>query len=509
MASYNVTRMSSVILPSTLPEAHASILKLTSVVAQFEWRIRQLEKELYGPSAERVVAPETLSKEQILLTLFPAPAAPPATLEVALPDEPQNQPDRPRRQPATRVLETVTERLEPEEKVCPHCGQTKCEIGCEKSERFEYVPAKIIRHEILRPKLACPCGQGTVSVAPLPPSVVDKGMAGPTLVAGLIYNKFELHLPLDRQRQEFERLGVYFSLQTLCDWVERGAEWLQPLHRHMKSGLLAGSYVQVDETPVRVLDPDVKGRCATGWLWVMSEPGGDVVFEFHPGRGKEHAQQLLGDFQGYLQRDGYGVYGSLAAQKPTLIGVGCWSHARRKFIDAIEERPAEVGPIITELRKLYLIERHARDQTLDAHGRFALRNQMARPILAALQPRLEALQPQCLPQSPTGKAIRYTLNEWTALTRYLEDGRLEIDNNLTENAIRPSAVGKKNWLFIGHPDAGWRSAVIYSILASCRRHGIDALEYLSDMFQRLPSAQHHEIADRVPSRWRATVAARM
>ena len=194
-----------------------------------------------------------------------------------------------------------------------------------------------------------------MSIAPLPPSVVDKGMAGPTLVAGLIYNKFALHLPLDRQRKEFERLGVYFPQQTLCDWVERGAEWLQPLHREMKNNLLAGDYVQVDETPVRVLDPEVKGRCATGWLWVASRPEADVVFEFHPGRGKEYAKKLLGDFAGYMQRDGYGVYGSLTAEKPTLIAVGCWAHARRKFIDAIEERPSEVGPIITELRKLYLI----------------------------------------------------------------------------------------------------------------------------------------------------------
>lgn len=446
---------------------------------------------------------ESLSKEQILLSLFPAPAVPPATSDVVVPDDGADQAQRrQRRQPAVRVLEKVTVRLEPEEKICPHCGQQKCEIGCEKSERFEYVPAKIIRQEIVRPKLACPCGQGKVSIAPLPPSVVDKGLPGPALVANVIYNKFQAHLPLDRQRQEFERLGVYFPLQTLCDWVERGAQWLEPLHRQMKRELLAGDYVQVDETPMRVLDPDVKGRCATGWLWVISTPGGDVVFEFHPGRGKDYAQQLLGDFKGFLQRDGYGVYGALAAERPQLIAVGCWAHARRKFIDAFEERPSVVGPIITELRKLYLIERRARDENLGPPARLALRQELAAPVLAALKPHLEALQPGCLPQSPTGKAVRYALNEWTALTRYLEEGRLEIDNNLTENAIRPSAVGKKNWLFIGHPQAGWRSAVIYSILASCRRHGIDPWEYLKDMFTRLPSAKNHDIAGLVPSRWK-------
>jgi transposase len=498
--------MSSVILPSTLPEAHASILKLTSAVEQFEWRIKQLEKQLYGPSADRVPEPETLSKEQVLFSLFPAPAAPALTANILMEDSDEKSEPRQRRQPAVRVLETVIERIEPQEKICPHCGKEKCEIGCETSERFEYVPAKIVRHEIIRPKLACPCGQGTVSIAPLPPSVVDKGMPGPALVAHVIISKFEDHLPLDRQGKQFERLGVYFPQQTLGDWVERGAQWLQPLVRQMKAELLAGDYLQVDETWTRVMDPEVKGRCATGWLWVASRPGGDVVFEFHPGRGKDYAKALLDGFAGYLQRDGYGVYGSLAAERPELRPVGCWAHARRKFIDAIEERPSEVGPIITELRKLYQIERRARDETLDAQARFELRREMATPILAGLKLRLEAMQPACLPQSPTGKAVRYALNEWPALVRYLEDGRLEIDNNLTENAIRPSAVGKKNWLFIGHPDAGWRSAVIYSIIASCRRHGVDPWEYMKDMFTRLPSAKNHEIPNLVPSRWRATTA---
>jgi transposase len=493
-----MTLVKSTKLPATLPEAHALIQEL-------QWHLEQLKKQLYGPSADKAPAAAILSKEQILFSLFPPPAEPPATADVVVSESGEDKPEqRQRRQPAARALETVTERIEPEEKVCPRCGKDKCEIGCEKTERFEYIPARIIRHEIIRPKLACPCGQGSVSIAPLPPSVVDKGLPGPGLVASVIYNKFAAHQPLDRQRQELQRMGVYFPIQTMCDWVERGALWLQPLHRQMKSELLAGDYLQVDETPVRVLDPDIKGRCATGWLWVVSRPGGDVVFEFHPGRGKECAKELLGDFKGYLQRDGYGVYGSLAAERPQLMGVGCWAHARRKFVEALEERPAEVGLIVTEIRKLYLIEQRARDEALAAEARFKLRHELAAPILAALKPRLEALRPSCLPQSPTGKAIRYVINEWAALTRYLEHGRLEIDNNLTENAIRPSAVGKKNWLFIGHPEAGWRSAVIYSILASCRRHGIDPFEYLTDMFKRLPTAKNHEIPGLIPSRWRQT-----
>jgi transposase len=469
-------------------------------VQQLRWRVSQLEKELYGPSSERQ-ADERLSKEQILLSLFPAPAEPAATQEVLLPAEEKSEP-RPRRQPAAKVLETVTERIEPLEKVCAHCGKTKCEIGCEKSERFEYVPARVIRHEIVRPKLACPCGESGVSIAPLPPQVVEQGQAGASLVAQVILSKYADHLPLYRQQQQFERLGLNFPRQTLCDWVEKGAEWLQAIVREMKRELLAGDYLQVDETPVRVLDPEVKGRCAMGYLWVAGVPGGDVIFEFHPGRGKEYAEQLIGDFQGHLQRDGYGVYSSLAAGDAGLIGVGCWAHARRKFVEALEERPKEAGVIVTELRKLYLIERHARDEGLGPEQRLRLRTEMSAPILTALKPQLQAWLPGSLPQSPLGKAIKYTLNEWTPLTRYLENGWLEIDNNLTENAIRPSAVGKKNWLFIGHPEAGWRSAVIYSVIVSCRRRGIEPWEYLRDVLQRLPAMKQADVPTLLPRRWK-------
>lgn len=480
-------------LPTTLPDAHA-------LIQQLFWRVRQLEKELFGPSSERQT-PESLSKEQILLSLF-ATTEPAATQEVLLLPAAEPTPRRERRQPAAKVLETVTERIEPAEKVCPHCGKEKCEIGCEKSERFEYIPAKIVRHEILRPKLACPCGEGGVSIAPMPPSVVPQGQPGPGLVAHVMLSKYDDHLPLYRQQQQFARLGVNFPRQTLCDWIAKGAEWLQPIAREMKRELLAGDYLQVDETPVRVLDPEVKGKCALGYLWVAGRPGSDVIFEFHPGRGKVFAQELVGDFQGKLQRDGYGVYGALAAGRPGLIGVGCWSHARRKFVDALDEQPGPAEEVVSEIRKLYLVERHARDACLAPAERLALRKKISAPLLTALQPQLVTLQEASLPQSPLGKAARYALGEWEPLTRYLEDGRLEIDNNLTENAIRPSAVGKKNWLFIGHPEAGWRSATIYSVIVSCRRRGIDPWEYLRDVLTRLPSMKQSELTTVLPRNWK-------
>lgn len=495
---------------TTLPEitsveqARGVVTSLFDEVQQLRWRVAQLEKQLYGPSSERRQE-QNLSKEQVLLSLFPAPAQPPAVQQVLVSLKEQPEQPRVRRQPVAKVLETVTERLEPEEKLCPHCGKAKCEIGCERSERFEYVPAKVVRHEIVRPKLACPCGQGGVSIAALPPQVIEQGQAGASLVAHVLLSKYDDHLPLYRQQEQFLRLGVNFARQTLCDWVQKGAEWLQAIVREMNRELLAGDYLQVDETPVRVMDPEVKGKCATGWLWVKAVPGGDVVFEFHEGRGQEYARQLVGSFKGYLQRDGYSAYGALARADGDLIPVGCWAHARRKFVEAAELESDEALGLVNEIRKLYLIERHARDECLNPEQRWKVRQELAKPILAALQPSLEVTREKHLPQSPLGKASRYALGEWQPLTRYLEDGRLEIDNNLTENAIRPSAVGKKNWLFIGHPEAGWRSAVIYSVLVSCRRRRIDPWQYLSDVLQRLPAMKQSEISAILPARWKPSV----
>jgi len=485
---------------SSLEQARGLITSLQEQLQQALWRVNQLEKELYGASSEQH-QDKNFSKEQILLSLFPAPSVPAATQTVLLPSS-STETQRVRRQPAARVLETVTERLEPEEKLCPKCGKDKCEIGCEKSERFEYVPSRIVRHEIVRPKLACPCGQSAVSIAPLPPSVVPQGQPGASLVAHVLLSKFVDHLPLYRQREQFARLGVNFPKSTLGDWVEKGAAWLQPVVRQMKLQLLSGDYLQVDETPVRVQDPEVEGKCATGWLWVASTPGGDVIFEFRQGRGKEFAQELIGNFKGYLQRDGYGAYGALARGNRALVPVGCWAHARRKFIEAVEYQTNEAGELVNEVRKLYLVEGRARDEDLGAEARLAVRQQLSLPILMALRPRLEILREKMLPQSPLRKAIDYCLTEWPALIRYVEDGRLEIDNNLTENAIRPSAVGKKNWLFIGHPDAGWRSAVIYSIVVSCQRRGLDPWEYLRDVLGRLPAMKQSELATVLPANWK-------
>jgi hypothetical protein len=261
--------------------------------------------------------------------------------------------------------------------------------------------------------------------------------------------------------------------------------------------MLAGGYLQVDETPVRVLDPDVEGKAARGYLWFYAAPRGDVILDFDRSRALKVVQQRLKDFTGTIQTDAYEVYQSLERKESRIDRIGCLAHSRRRFYAALQQNLPDAVWFISQIRLLYQIEDEARD--LAAADRQVFRQQRAPMIWEALKAKALELQPKFLPKSTIGSAIRYFLDEYDALTGYLRDGRFEIDNNLIENSIRPSAVGKKRWLFIGHPDAGWRSAVIYSMIVSCRRRAINPQDYLTDVLRRLPSANTGDIQDLMPS----------
>jgi hypothetical protein len=284
-------------------------------------------------------------------------------------------------------------------------------------------------------------------------------------------------------------------------WVADVADWLAPIYREMKTGLRAGTYLQADETPIRYLDPDVKGKSQQGWLWVYSHPQGDVVFEWNVSRSREGPRDFLKEFMGKLQTDGYGVYESLARERGgELILIACWAHARRGFHEALGEGRAAAW-IVGQIGQLYAVEKVLREHRAGPGLRAAGRAWQSRPVLLRLRRALELIRRRVLPKSLLGQAIDYTLSRWEALNRYVDDGRLEIDNNLCENAIRPPAIGKKNFLFIGHPEAGQRSAVIYSVLGSCRRLGINPAVYLQDVFERLPKAKTSEIKSLTPAAW--------
>ena len=401
-----------------------------------------------------------------------------------------------RRVLAEDKLETQEIVIEPEEVQAQPEGWKK--ISEERTTQLDWVAPKIIKRVIIRPRYV---KAERFALAALPPQPIEQGMAGPGLLAQIAVNKYEYHQPLYRQEKYFrQQFGVKLSRKTMGHWVEQVAQLLAPVYRAIKEDLLLGSYLQADETPIRYLDPDVKGKSQQGYLWTYSRPGGDVLFEWRTSRSREGPEEFLKAFRGKLQTDGYAVYESLARKRTDLILVGCWAHTRRGFHEALDESKLAAW-FVRQIGLLYAVEKKLRQQKAGPALRQAMRAWQSRPVLNRLHRAMELVRRRTLPQGLLGQAIDYALVRWESLTRYVADGALEIDNNLIENAIRPSALGKKNWLFIGHPTAGERSAILYTLLGSCRRHQINPFDYLKDLFTRLPAAKITQIKAFTPAAW--------
>jgi transposase len=393
-------------------------------------------------------------------------------------------------------LETQEVVIEPAEVQAQPEGWRK--LSEERTTQLDWVAPKIIKRVIVRPRYV---KAERFALAPLPPQPIPQGMVGPGLLAHILISKYEDHLPLFRQAKMFARqYGVALNRKTMGSWVEQIAALLQPVYRVIREDLVAGAYLQADETPIRYLDPDVKGKSQQGYLWVYSRPGGEVLFEWRISRGRAGPEEFLQHFNGKLQTDGYAAYESLAKARAGLTLVGCWAHARRGFHEALNETKLAAW-FIRQIGLLYRVERELRRHQAGPALRQAVRASQSQPVLDRLRRAMARVRERTLPAGLLGQAIDYALKRWPALTEYVADGHLEVDNNLIENAIRPSALGKKNWLFIGHPAAGERSAIIYTLLAGCRRHGLNPFDYLQDLFTRLPAAKITEIRQFTPLAW--------
>ena len=470
--------------------------------SQLRELVAQLRRELFGSKADKLTKEQEEQMKALDQDLQAQVQRPVPVSDQVL--EHEARADRRRRQhrhPLPDHLETETVTIEPDEKVCPCCGKPLEKIGEEVSEEIDLIPAKLIRRRTVRPKYACRCGEAGVKIAPLPPRLIPQSRLGVGLATHILLSRFDDHLSFYRLEQQFrERHRITIPRQQMVQWVEQIAFWFRPIYDAMWRQMLASGYFQVDETPVRVLDPDVEGKTAQGYLWFYAVPRGDVILDFDRSRALKVVQQRLQDFTGTIQTDAYEVYQSLERKEARIQRIGCLAHSRRRFYAALQQNLPEAVWFISQIRLLYQIEDEAREFT--PAGRHCLRQQKAPEIWQALKEKAQELQPKFLPKSTLGSAIRYFLDEYDALTGYLRDGRYEIDNNLIENSIRPSAVGKRRWLFIGHPDAGWRSAVIYSIIVSCRRRGINPQDYATDVLQRLPTAKTSDIQNLLPANWK-------
>jgi transposase len=379
-------------------------------------------------------------------------------------------------------------------------------IGEERTFEVDIVAPKLVKREFVRFKYRHRLDRSRPPlIGPAPVRPVDGGYASAGLLAWIALSKYVDHQPLYRLEKMSQRWGATLSRQTMADWIGITANRLEPIYRQMLTRLLQGNYLQADETPVRCNDPDEKnGGTTQGWLWVISRPGDDVIFDWRLSRRHGELTSLVHGFKGILQSDAYGAYGSFAAAHPEVLNVGCWAHARRKFFEAEAESPKAVAVVLRVIGRLYRYERTWDQQNVTVDQRLLLRQQHLTRPLHWLRKIALGLRERVLPKSDLGKACTYLLAQWAPLTAHLRHGQTRLDNNLIENAIRPSAIGKKNWLFIGHPDAGQRSAIIYSIVVSCQRHGVDPLAYIKDVLTRLTAmTNQHDLDLLTPARWTA------
>ena len=380
-----------------------------------------------------------------------------------------------------------------EHRHCPHDGKPLVEIGEVSSEQLDIVPAKIqvIRH--VRKQYACDCGQ-CIQTAPLPAQPIPKSLASPGLLAHITVSKYADALPLYRQETILQRIGVDIPRATLANWMIKVGILIQPLVNLLRDRLLEYDIIQMDETTVQVLKEPGKSAQSKSYLWLQRGGPPDqpiVLFDYDPGRGAGVPMRLLGGFEGYLQTDGYDGYNQVVRNNQ-LIHVGCMAHARRKFSEAVKsqgknKKAGKAQHALALIQKLYRVEKQAK--LLSPEERFVYRQDHAKPILDKLRRWVDDSLPQVPPGSAAGKAMSYLNNEWDKLIRYLDDGRLTIDNNLAENAIRPFVIGRKNWLFSASVAGVKSSANLYSLIETAKANGLEPYAYLRYIYTQLPSAQ--------------------
>ena len=470
--------------------------------ALLEEQIRLYRAMLYGRKSEKNSEAE---KNQLGLFNEAEETASVASLEekpeeITVPSHTRQKSGR-RPLPDDLPREEVIHDLKEEEKLCP-CGSSLSRIGEEVSEKLDIVPARVRVIKHIRYKYACKGCEGVesiggaVKIAALPPQMIPQGIATEGLLAFILISKFADALPFYRQEKIFERLGVEIGRATMANWTIHVGQRCKPLIELLWREILSGPVINMDETPVQVLNEPGRANTSKSYMWVFR--GGEikqpaVLFRYDPSRSGKFLLKELEDYSGYIQTDGYQGYDVLG-NRSGIIHMGCWAHVRRKFVDVVkgrvknEKKKGHADTALEYIQQLYAIEKSADLQELSLSDRYQLRQEKAKPLLKQIQELLEELAPKTPPQGLLGKAVEYALNQWKRLERYTEDGRLRPDNNLAENAIRPFVVGRKNWLFSASPRGAEASAAIYSLIETAKANNLEPYRYLRHLFERLPAA---------------------
>jgi transposase len=374
-------------------------------------------------------------------------------------------------------------------------------IGEEITEELEYEPGKLFVNRYVRPKYVMADNKGII-IAPVIDRPLPKAIVGPGLLAQIIIDKYVDHLPLYRQLERFKREGINIPYSTIGDWVKNGCTLIDPLYESLKKLIVQSNYLHADESPIKVLDKDKKGTTHRGYYWVYHNSiDGLVWFDYQEGRGREGPVEVLKDFKGYLQTDGYTVYDFFKEDKDITV-LHCMAHARRMFFEAKDNDKAVAEYALEQIGLLYNIERKAKEQQLDPEQILQLRQTEAVPMLESLGRWMKETYLKVLPKSAIGKALGYSISRWRELMLYASDGKLNIDNNPVENSIRPLAIGRKNYLFAGSHEAAKRSAILYSLMGTCKLHGINPFIWLRDVLQRIATYPINKIEDLLPHNWK-------
>jgi transposase len=489
-------------LDTTRSELQYARLKIQ--VLEEHLRLRRIAK--YGPGSER------LSDLQLqLLEEEPGVSREEVAAESqreALPSAREEKKRQRRPHPGRQTLPGDLPRVEeviactPEQCVCGNCGKETVVIGYEVSEVLNVKPAEYFVEVNKREKRACKqCEEQGVEAAPLPARIIDKSLVSDQIIIDTIVSKYADHSPLYRQSAILLRdAGVDISRATMCGWVMRVGEMLQPVVGAMRKELLAGSYIQADETPVDVQTHDKRGKNHQAYLWQYGTPGRGTVFDFRMSRGRKGPAEFLGNFEGILQTDDYVAY-ERGIGGPKMVHACCWSHARRHFVDAVKLNRQDAASVRTVqlIDELFAVDREAREAQMDHAARHRLRQAKAPPLLDQIREHILATSKTVLPKSVAGKACSYTLALWKKLRCFLDHPQLELSNNLVENSMRPVATGRKNWIHIGSPEAGPRVAAILSVVESCRRLKIPVRDYLAKILPGLADTPIQRVATLTPA----------
>lgn len=405
-----------------------------------------------------------------------------------------------RRLPSHLKRERVVHDLSEADKHCGDCHQELRHIGEEVSERYEYIAAQLLVVEDACQKYACSC---TVKTATKPPRPIEKSTAGASLLAHVIVSKVADHLPVHRQAKMLRRFGVEIADQTMCGWMRQSAELLAPLYQQLKHFVLASKVVGTDDTPVKVLDRMLPHtRRGRFWPYVGDRGHPAVVYDYTPTRERAGPEQFLKPYRGYLQADAYAAYDSFFIDPARgLVEVGCWAHARRHAYNARENEPTRMGAVLAYVAQLYALEKRARRCGVHGEALRLLREQTSRPVLEQLHTYLLKINDELLPKSEAGQAVAYMLKNWAALTRYLDDGDLSIDNNHTERSLRGVAVGRNNWTFLGSDRGGRTMAVLRSFVSSCELVKVDPFDWFRDVLSRIATHSIQQLDELLPHRW--------